>query len=83
MSDSSDPMDCSLPGSSVHEIFQARVLEWGATVVLICIFLMTYEVKHLSMGLFVFHITFAYLFIDYSMKACGILVPEPEIEPRP
>ena len=26
----SDPMDCSLPGSSVHEIFQARVLEWVA-----------------------------------------------------
>ena len=26
----SDPMDCSLPGSSVHEIFQVRVLEWGA-----------------------------------------------------
>ena len=26
----SDPMDCSLPGSSVHVIFQARVLEWGA-----------------------------------------------------
>ena len=25
-----DPMDCSLPGSSVHEIFQARVLEWVA-----------------------------------------------------
>ena len=25
-----DPMDCSLPGSSVHGIFQARVLEWGA-----------------------------------------------------
>ena len=30
VSDSSDPMDCSLPGSSVHRIFQARVLEWGA-----------------------------------------------------
>ena len=30
VSDSSDPMDCSLPGSSVHGIFQARVLEWGA-----------------------------------------------------
>ena len=28
----SDPMDCSLPGSSVHGIFQARVLEWGAIV---------------------------------------------------
>ena len=29
----SDPMDCSLPGSSVHGIFQARVLEWGASVI--------------------------------------------------
>ena len=27
----SDPMDFSLPGSSIHGIFQARVLEWGAT----------------------------------------------------
>ena len=26
----SDPVDCSLPGSSVHGIFQARELEWGA-----------------------------------------------------
>ena len=26
----SDPMDCSLPGSSIHGIFQARVLDWGA-----------------------------------------------------
>ena len=26
----SDPMDCSLPGSSIHGIFQARVLEWSA-----------------------------------------------------
>ena len=26
----SDPMDCSLSGSSIHGIFQARVLEWGA-----------------------------------------------------
>ena len=25
----SDLMDCSLPGSSIHGIFQARVLEWG------------------------------------------------------
>ena len=28
----SDPMDCSLPGSSVHGVFQARVLEWSAIV---------------------------------------------------
>ena len=26
----SDPMDCGFPGSSIHGIFQARVLEWGA-----------------------------------------------------
>ena len=25
-----NPMECSLPGSSIHGIFQARVLEWGA-----------------------------------------------------
>ena len=29
----SDPMDCSLPGSSVHGIFQARVLKWVAIAV--------------------------------------------------
>ena len=29
----SDPMDCSLPGSSIHGLFQARVLEWGAIAV--------------------------------------------------
>jgi len=32
----SHPMDCSLPGSSVHGIFQARVLEWGATAFSSC-----------------------------------------------
>ena len=30
MSDSTTPLDYSLPGSSVHEIFQARILEWVA-----------------------------------------------------
>ena len=28
-----DPKDCSPPGSSVHGIFQARVLEWGANLI--------------------------------------------------
>ena len=28
----SNPMDCSLPGSAIHGIFQARVLEWGAKI---------------------------------------------------
>ena len=31
----SDPMDCSPPGSSIHGIFQARVLEWGAIYILL------------------------------------------------
>ena len=36
----SDPMDWSLPGSSVHGIFQARVLEWGAIAfsALVCLY---------------------------------------------
>ena len=33
MFDSSDPMDCSLSDSCVHEIFQARVLEWVAIAI--------------------------------------------------
>ena len=36
---SSDPMDCSPPGSSVHGIFQARVLEWDAIA-------LAYEISH-------------------------------------
>ena len=39
----SDPMDCSLPGSFIHGIFQARVLEWGAIayyILLLCIFIL-------------------------------------------
>ena len=39
----SDPMVCSLPGSSVHGIFQARVLEWGAIA-----FFKTYEIRLLK-----------------------------------
>ena len=33
----SDPMDCSPPGSSIHGIFQARVLEWGAIAFSMCL----------------------------------------------
>ena len=33
----SDAMDCSLPGSSIHGIFQARVLEWDAIAFSTCI----------------------------------------------
>ncbi len=49
----SDPMDCSLPGSSVHGIFQARVLEWVAIAfsvyLLIYIYMLLYFfVEYLS-----------------------------------
>ena len=43
-----NPMDCSLPGSSVHGIFQARVLEWGAiafSVGSVCIIVISYSFK--------------------------------------
>ena len=40
----SDPMDCSLPGSSVHGIFQARVLEWGA-IAFSTVSLYTYSIQ--------------------------------------
>ena len=50
-----DPMDCSLPGSSVHGIFQARVLEWGAIAfsiffLRICLLLLFTIVFQLSVG---------------------------------
>ena len=41
----SDPMDCSLPGSSVHGILQARVLEWGAMD--LAIFLLSLYIEEL------------------------------------
>ena len=37
----SDPMDYSLPGSSIHGIFQARVLEWGAIAFSIAYYYLT------------------------------------------
>jgi len=37
-------MDCSLPGSSIHVIFQARVLEWGAIA-----FSTKHSTKHMSL----------------------------------
>ena len=52
----SDPMDCSLPGSSVRGIFQARVLEWGAIAFSICVLypLLFSQVLELAKALFSF-----------------------------
>ena len=40
-----DPMDCSLLGSSIHGIFQARILEWGA-IAFSAIFPKYMEIRH-------------------------------------
>ena len=47
----SDPMDCSLPGSSIHGIFQARVLEWGAIAFSVSLFLGDSNLLGLALGL--------------------------------
>ena len=44
----SDPMDCSLPGSSIHGIFQASVLEWGAIAFSIGISMLLLLLSHFS-----------------------------------
>ena len=50
-----DPMDCSLPGSSVHGIFQARVLEWGAIAFSRCvIYRLLNIISHFSLTCLVF-----------------------------
>ena len=41
-----DPMDCSLPGSSAHGIFQARVLEWVTSAFSIYIYIHVYIYTH-------------------------------------
>ena len=37
-----DPVDCGPPGSSIHGIFQARVLEWSAIAFSVCVFMCKY-----------------------------------------
>ena len=49
----SDPMDCSLPGSSIHGILQAKVLEWGA--VAFSDLLLLIRVKNFLLSRFVHH----------------------------
>ena len=45
-----DLMDCSLPGSSVHGIFQARVLEWGAIAFSMYVFKISLNTSKQSKG---------------------------------
>ena len=65
----SDPVDCSLAGSSVHGIFQARVLEWGAIAFSIALTRQTLVGKVMSLLLNVLSrlvITFPIASVFYS-----------------
>ena len=47
-SDSCDPMDCSLPGSSVHGVFLARILEWVNILIQFCCVSMNLSLESVS-----------------------------------
>ena len=59
----SDPMDYSPPGSSVHGIFQARVLEWGA---------IAFSVKSAWYVYFQKIVLYAHIFIFYYYQYCSL-----------
>ena len=62
----SDPMDCSLPGSSVCGIFQARVLEWGATAfsdiytyICVCVYIYICVCTHTHIYVYIYIYSFS------------------------
>ena len=63
-----DPMDCSLPGSSVHGIFQARVLEWGAIAFSNSIYALYYSVY---LVLIVMNHIYVYITVAYNILQIG------------
>ena len=63
-----DPTDCSLPGSSLHGIFQARILE--------CIAISYSNLKDRSY-------CFCFFFLFFGHTACGMFIPGQEIELMP
>ena len=75
-------MDCSPPGSSVHGIFQAEVLEWGAIAFSETVFY--FELSLLGAALCPHYSACTSLVVVQRLsyfKAIGILVPPPRIEP--
>ena len=82
----SDPMDCSLPGSAIHGIFQARVPEWGAIAFsgTVCLKIVKKEnsvVCYLSQFLKIFF--FSFKVFGHATEHVGSLVPQPGTEPSP
>ena len=75
----SDPMDCSPPGSSIHGIFQARVLEWGVTAfggnIFICFHLnivCNSEWQLTSSGCVISPVLWACCELEEEFSICGI-----------
>ena len=74
-----DPMDCSLPGSSVHGIFQTRVLEWGAIA---CSALNSYLFPKLGLAILHYLIVFdALRLISFSFGPDFLIVLRKRGEP--
>ena len=79
----SDPMDCSPPGSSIHGIFEARVLEWGAIAFSECLLAANNKsVLLYSFGLVVSfgltpprRISFQQHFLAISLNSCHFPFP--------
>ena len=69
----SDPVDCSLPGSSVHGIFQARVLAWGAIAFLHLFPLVTTYLLSVFVSFFFVIFTSLLHFLDSTYKWCQYL----------
>jgi len=67
----SDPMDYSLPGSSVHGIFQARVLEWGAIAFSVVHFYKdSFNDNHYVINMCLSHFSRVRLFVTLWIIAC-------------
>ena len=67
-----DPMDCSLPGSSIHGIFQARVLEWGAIAFSAIDILGFIELKWTGLGKFNLENHYMYFYGQESLRRNGV-----------
>ena len=70
-----DPMDCSLPGSSIHGIFQARVMEWGAIAFSSPFFLVCYNKNFGSFNEFIdIHFLLALVLLHHIYLHCCVFI---------
>ena len=81
----SNPMDCSPPGSSVHGIFQARVLEWGAsafsTTHLKLLLLLAVLIPACASSSLTFHIMYSAYKLNKQGNNIALMYSFPNVEP--